>query len=55
MIERITIIGAGSTGHAVAGVMSMRDFMKYNLIKMGLTLALFWVLVLPFWYVMGLI
>lgn len=37
------------------GVMSMRDFMKYNLIKMGLTLALFWVLVLPFWYAMGLI
>lgn len=26
MIERITIIGAGSTGHAVAGVMSMRGF-----------------------------
>ncbi len=37
------------------GAMSMRDFMKYNLIKMGLTLALFWVLVLPFWYIMGLI
>lgn len=26
MIERITIIGAGSTGHAVAGIMSMRGF-----------------------------
>ena len=26
MIERITVIGAGSTGHAVAGVMSMRGF-----------------------------
>lgn len=26
MIQKITVIGAGSTGHAVAGVMSMRDF-----------------------------
>lgn len=26
MIEKITVIGAGSTGHAVAGVMSMRGF-----------------------------
>lgn len=26
MIERITVIGAGSTGHAVAGIMSMRGF-----------------------------
>lgn len=26
MIERITVIGAGSTGHAVAGFMSMRGF-----------------------------
>ena len=26
MIERITVIGAGSTGHAVTGVMSMRGF-----------------------------
>ena len=26
MIERITVIGAGSTGHAVAGVMAMRGF-----------------------------
>ena len=26
MIERITIIGGGSTGHAVAGVMAMRGF-----------------------------
>ncbi len=37
------------------GAISMKDFMKYNLIKMVLTLALFWVLVLPFWYVIGLI
>lgn len=37
------------------GVMSMKDFMKYNLIKMVLTLVLFWVLVLPYWYLMGLI
>lgn len=37
------------------GVMSMKDFLKYNLIKMALTLVLFWVLVLPFWYMMGLI
>ena len=26
MIQRITVIGAGSTGHAVAGIMSMRGF-----------------------------
>lgn len=26
MIERITVIGAGSTGHAVAGILSMRGF-----------------------------
>ena len=26
MIQKITVIGAGSTGHAVAGVMSMRGF-----------------------------
>ena len=26
MIERITVIGGGSTGHAVAGIMSMRGF-----------------------------
>ncbi len=26
MIERITVIGAGSTGHAVAGIMAMRGF-----------------------------
>ena len=26
MIERITVIGAGATGHAVAGIMSMRGF-----------------------------
>lgn len=37
------------------GVMSMKEFMKYNVIKMGITLALFWVLVLPWWYLMGLI
>ena len=24
MIQNITVIGAGSTGHAVAGIMSMR-------------------------------
>ena len=37
------------------GAMSMKDFMAYNLIKMIITLVLFWVLVLPFWYFMGLI
>lgn len=37
------------------GVMSMQDFMKYNVIKMGITLALFWVLVLPWWYLLGLV
>lgn len=37
------------------GVMSMKEFMKYNIIKMGITLALFWVLVLPWWYLLGLI
>lgn len=26
MIERITVVGAGSTGHAVAGIMAMRGF-----------------------------
>ena len=26
MIQNITVIGAGSTGHAVAGIMSMRGF-----------------------------
>ena len=26
MIQKITVIGAGATGHAVAGVMSMRGF-----------------------------
>ena len=26
MIQKITIIGAGATGHAVAGIMSMRGF-----------------------------
>ena len=37
------------------GVMSMKDFMKYNIIKIGITLVLYWVLVLPFWYLIGLI
>lgn len=37
------------------GVMSMKEFMKYNVIKMGITLVLFWVLVLPWWYLFGLI
>ena len=37
------------------GVMSMKEFMKYNIIKMGITLVLFWVLVLPWWYLFGLI
>ena len=37
------------------GVMSMKEFMKYNMIKMGITLVLFWVLVLPWWYLLGLI
>lgn len=37
------------------GVMTMKDFMKYNVIKMVITLILFWVLVLPFWYMTGLI
>ena len=37
------------------GVMSMKEFMKYNIIKMGITLVLFWVLVLPCWYLLGLI
>jgi len=37
------------------GVMSMKEFMKYNVIKMGITLVLFWVLVLPWWYLLGLI
>ena len=37
------------------GVMSMKEFMKYNIIKMGITLVLFWVLVLPWWYLLGLI
>lgn len=37
------------------GVMSMKEFMKYNVIKMGITLVLFWVLVLPWWYFMGLV
>ena len=37
------------------GVMSMKEFMKYNIIKMGITLVLFWVLVLPGWYLLGLI
>lgn len=37
------------------GVMSMKEFMKYNIIKMGVTLALFWVLVLPWWYILGVI
>lgn len=37
------------------GVMSMKEFVKYNLIKMGATLLLFWVLVLPYWYLIGLI
>lgn len=26
MVERITVIGAGATGHGVAAVMSMRGF-----------------------------
>ena len=33
----------------------MKDFMKYNIIKMVITLILFWIIVLPFWYAMGLI
>lgn len=37
------------------GVMSMKEFMKYNVIKMGITLVLFWVLVLPWWYLLRLI
>ncbi len=37
------------------GVMSMKNFMKYNIIKMVITLILFWIIVLPFWYAMGLI
>lgn len=37
------------------GVMSMKDFMKYNVIKMCITLTLFWVLVIPWWYFLGLI
>lgn len=37
------------------GVMSMKEFIKYNIIKMGITLVLFWVLVLPWWYLLGLI
>lgn len=37
------------------GVMSMKEFMKYNIIKMGITLVLFWVVVLPWWYLLGLI
>ncbi len=37
------------------GIMSMKEFMKYNIIKMGITLVLFWVIVLPWWYFMGLI
>ncbi|MDO4281144.1 MAG: hypothetical protein Q4C56_05885 [Peptococcaceae bacterium] len=37
------------------GVMSMKDFMKYNVIKMGITLVLFWILVLPYWYILGLV
>ena len=37
------------------GVMSMKEFMKYNIIKMGITLVLFWVLVLQWWYLLGLI
>lgn len=36
------------------GVMSMKEFMKYNVIKMGITLVLFWVVILPWWYFMGL-
>ena len=35
--------------------MTMKDFMKYNVIKMVITFVLFWVLVLPFWYMTGLI
>lgn len=36
------------------GVMSMKEFMKFNVIKMGATLVLFWPIVLPFWYALGL-
>ncbi len=37
------------------GVMSMKEFMKYNVIKMIISLVLFWVLALPWWYIFGLI
>lgn len=37
------------------GVMSMKEFMKYNVIKMAITLVLFWILVVPWWYLFGLI
>lgn len=37
------------------GVMSMKEFMKFNVIKMDITLVLFWVIVLPWWYLFGLI
>lgn len=37
------------------GVMSMKEFIKYNIIKMGITLVLFWILVLPWWYLLGLV
>ena len=35
------------------GVMSMKEFMKYNTIKIVITLVLFWVLAIPWWYLFG--
>ena len=37
------------------GALSTKEFLSYNLIKMAATLVLFWVLVLPYWYLIGLI
>lgn len=37
------------------GVMTMQDFMKYNVIKMAIELVLFCVLVIPWWFILGLI
>lgn len=37
------------------GVMKMKDFMKYNVIKIGMFLILFCLLVLPWWYLLGLV
>lgn len=37
------------------GVMSFKEFMRFNIIKMGITMVLFFILVLPWWYILGLI